>query len=113
MKQMYDIETVIKIVIVGDSGVGKTNLLHRYTDKKFLENTKGTLGVDFHSMTKTMGKSLVKIQFWDTAGQENYHAIVTNYYKQVTKFLDLVSLKLFKYSVIIKYKIIIKNSNQI
>ena len=87
--EFYNIETVIKIVIVGDSGVGKTNLLHRYTDKKFLENTKGTLGVDFHSLTKIIDDTQVKIQFWDTAGQENYHAIVTNYYKQVTADLNL------------------------
>jgi small GTP-binding protein len=79
----YNIETSIKIVIIGDSGVGKTNLLHRYTQNTFLDNTKSTLGVDFVSFEKMIDDSKVKIQFWDTAGQENFMAIAKTYYKQV------------------------------
>lgn len=79
----YDIDITIKIVLIGESGVGKTNLLHRYTDRKFLENTKSTLGVDFISLDQEIGDSKVKIQFWDTAGQENFRAITKTYYKEV------------------------------
>ena len=81
--EVLNIDTAIKIVLIGDSGVGKTNLLHRYTDEKFLENTKSTLGVDFISLEQQIEKSKVKIQFWDTAGQENFRAITKTYYKQV------------------------------
>ena len=84
--EYYNIETAIKIVIIGDSGVGKTNLLHRYTQDKFLDNTKSTLGVDFISFEKVVDKAVVKIQFWDTAGQENFMAIAKTYYKQVFLF---------------------------
>lgn len=79
----YDIDITIKIVLIGESGVGKTNLLHRYTDRKFLENTKSTLGVDFISLDQEIGDSKVKVQFWDTAGQENFRAITKTYYKEV------------------------------
>ena len=80
----YDIDITIKIVLIGESGVGKTNLLHRYTDRKFLENTKSTLGVDFISLDQEIGDSKVKVQFWDTAGQENFRAITKTYYKEVS-----------------------------
>jgi small GTP-binding protein len=90
--EYYNIETSIKIVIIGDSGVGKTNLLHRYTQKTFLDNTKSTLGVDFVSFEKIVDKSKVKIQFWDTAGQENFMAIAKTYYKQVTLSVILNSI---------------------
>ena len=91
----YNIETSIKIVIIGDSGVGKTNLLHRYTYQKFLENTKSTLGVDFVSMEKIIDNSKVKIQFWDTAGQENFKAIARTYYKQVCSNLDSYKFEIY------------------
>ena len=81
--EYYNIETTIKIVIIGDSGVGKTNLLNRYTKDTFLENTKSTLGVDFVSIEKEFDESKIKIQFWDTAGQEHFKAIAKTYYKQV------------------------------
>ena len=95
--ELYHIETSIKIVIIGDSGVGKTNLLHRYTKKKFLEDTKSTLGVDFISFEKIIDNSKIKIQFWDTAGQENFMSIAKTYYKQVKNtfvhFFSLYSAK--------------------
>ena len=80
---LINIDTAIKIVLIGDSGVGKTNLLHRYTDQTFLKNTKSTLGVDFISLEQEIDDAKVKIQFWDTAGQENFRAITKTYYKTV------------------------------
>ena len=75
----YDM--IIKLVIVGDSSVGKTNLLLRYADDKFDANQKPTIGMDFLSRDIVIGKHSVKVQFWDTAGQEKYKAIASSYYK--------------------------------
>ncbi len=75
----YDM--IIKLVIVGDSSVGKTNLLLRYADDKFDANQKPTIGMDFLSRDIVVDKHSVKVQFWDTAGQEKYKAIASSYYK--------------------------------
>jgi hypothetical protein len=96
--EMFNVDTTIKIVLVGDSAVGKTNLLHRYTDHTFLRNTKSTLGVDFISLEQQIDNAKVKIQFWDTAGQENFRAITRTHYKEVfysePVYLALVSYPL-------------------
>ena len=57
-----------KIVIIGDSGVGKTNILSRFIKNQFNENSKNTIGVDFYSLDLIIEGKGVKIQFWDTAG---------------------------------------------
>ena len=76
-----EMDFLLKFVMVGDSGVGKTNLISRYTMDHFDDNTKNTIGVDFSSKDiKIDGKS-IKVQFWDTAGQEKYKAIASSYYK--------------------------------
>ena len=72
---------LFKIVILGDSGVGKTNLLSRFTKNSFNENTRNTIGVDFSAVDTKINKKSVKAQFWDTAGQEKYRAIASAYYK--------------------------------
>lgn len=63
-----DLDVLLKIVLIGDSGVGKTVLLRRYTDGVFLENTKNTIGVDFQSLDMNIKNKMIKCQFWDTAG---------------------------------------------
>ena len=75
------LEFLLKVVMVGDSGVGKTNLLSRYSRNLFEENTKNTIGVDFSALDLVVNKKAVKVQFWDTAGQEKYRAIASAYYK--------------------------------
>ncbi len=74
-------EIIIKVVIVGESFVGKTNLLMRYADDKFNPNQKSTLGMDFLSKDLVINHHSLKVQFWDTAGQEKYKAISSSYYK--------------------------------
>ena len=76
-----DYDYLIKIVIVGDSGVGKTNLLSRFSINKFEENTRNTIGVDFTAVDLKISEKSVKAQFWDTAGQEKYRSIASAYYK--------------------------------
>ena len=72
----------LKIVLLGDSGVGKTNLISRYISNTFDENTKSTIGVEFFCKTFKVNKDkIIKIELWDTAGQERYKAITSVYYK--------------------------------
>ena len=75
----YDV--IYKILLVGDSGVGKTNIMLRYLNKEFNINTKATVGVEFGSKNIIIDKKVIKGQIWDTAGQERYRAITSGYYK--------------------------------
>ena len=71
----------IKIIVVGDSGVGKTNLINRFASDKFDTNSKATIGVEFVYKTLKINKEVTKVEVWDTAGQERYRAITSSYYK--------------------------------
>ena len=72
---------LFKVVLIGDSGVGKSNLLSRFTKNEFNLESKTTIGVEFATKTiETEGK-IVKAQIWDTAGQERYRAITSAYYR--------------------------------
>jgi small GTP-binding protein len=75
----YDM--LFKILIIGDSGTGKSNLLLRYVKDKFIPDMKSTIGVEFGSKYLTIDNIKVKAQLWDTAGQERYRAITSAYYK--------------------------------
>ena len=75
----YDV--IYKILLVGDSGGGKTNIMLRYLNKEFNINTKATVGVEFGSKNIIIDKKVIKGQIWDTAGQERYRAITSSYYK--------------------------------
>lgn len=79
---MAAFDHLFKIVLVGDSGVGKSNLLSRFTRDNFTTDEKSTIGVEFATRIITMpdGKK-IKAQIWDTAGQERYRAITTAYYR--------------------------------
>ena len=71
----------IKIIVVGDSGVGKTNLINRFASDKFDTNSKATIGVEFVYKALKINKEVIKVEVWDTAGQERYRAITSSYYK--------------------------------
>ncbi|KAL6122738.1 hypothetical protein NUSPORA_00269 [Nucleospora cyclopteri] len=72
---------LFKIILIGDSGVGKTCLMQRYTDNIYKENNSATIGVDFKIKTINIDNKKVKLQVWDTAGQERFKSIVNNYYR--------------------------------
>lgn len=72
---------LFKIVLIGDSAVGKTNLLSKLTRNEFHKDSKATIGVEFGTITFKIGEDIVKAQIWDTAGQERYQAIVQAYYR--------------------------------
>eukprot|EP00750_Incisomonas_marina_P016889 INCI19632.2.p1 GENE.INCI19632.2~~INCI19632.2.p1 ORF type:complete len:211 (-),score=45.04 INCI19632.2:153-785(-) len=76
-----DYDYLFKVVLIGDSGVGKSNLLSRFTRDEFNFDSKSTIGVEFATKSiQTEGKVL-KAQIWDTAGQERYRAITSAYYR--------------------------------
>ena len=111
-----DIFAIFRILVVGDTGVGKTTLLHRYVHKTFLPDFKATIGVDFflktiHLNINNSNQSLV-LQLWDLAGQVNYRTVFP-YYSAGTQGLILMfdatnynTLdNLYKWINIIKYTV--------
>lgn len=78
-EEQYDF--IWKVVLVGDSGVGKTNLLSRFTRNEFNAESKSTIGVEFATRNLTIKGKTVRAQIWDTAGQERYRAITSVYYR--------------------------------
>ncbi|XP_078429102.1 RAB GTPase homolog A1G [Wolffia australiana] len=76
-----DYDYLFKVVLIGDSGVGKSNLLSRFTKNEFSLETKSTIGVEFATRSIKVDDKIVKAQIWDTAGQERYRAITSAYYR--------------------------------
>jgi small GTP-binding protein len=70
-----------KVVVIGDSGVGKTNLIKRFITNTFSDNSKATVGVEFITKSYKINNQIFKIELWDTAGQERYKSITAVYYK--------------------------------
>ena len=75
----YDI--LFKIILVGYTSVGKTNIINKYIKNEFQENFNATIGVEFSHKKFTVDNHKIKAQIWDTAGQERYKAITRAYYK--------------------------------
>jgi len=76
-----DYEFLLKILIIGDTGCGKSCLLVRFTDDTFNENFISTIGVDFKIRTLKFDGKVVKLQIWDSAGQERFRNITSSYYR--------------------------------
>ena len=72
---------LFKMVVVGDSGVGKTNIMSKFVRNVFSEDTKTTIGVEFATKRIQVDKKVARVQIWDTAGQERYRAITNSYYR--------------------------------
>jgi len=72
---------LFKLLLIGDSGVGKTSLLLRFADDKFLDSFITTIGVDFKIRKLEVDGKAVKLQIWDTAGQEKFRTITSSYYR--------------------------------
>ena len=95
MEKLND-ENIYKVLLLGDTTVGKTCFLLKYTDKTFQEVHMSTIGLDYRlkSMKLKSGKN-VKLQIWDTAGQDRFRAITKNYYKSANGIIliyDVTSL---------------------
>ena len=74
-------ELLYKVIIIGDTNVGKSNILTRYLKDEFSSNTKSTVGVELGIKFLKIKNIKAKIQIWDTAGQERYKAITSSYFK--------------------------------
>ena len=95
-----DYDYLFKYLIIGNSGVGKSCLLIRFTDDKFEEGYVTTIGVDFKIKTLEIEGKSVKLQIWDTAGQERFRNIVSTYYKGghgIMMVYDITDLESFRY----------------
>jgi len=72
---------LFKVVVIGDAGVGKSNLLLRFTRDEFSMDSKPTIGVEFATRSLNIEGKIIKAQIWDTAGQERFRAITSAYYR--------------------------------
>ena len=72
---------LFKYIIIGDSSVGKSNLLMKFANNKFTEDYQATIGVEFGAKNIELNDQIYRIQIWDTAGQENFRSITRAYYK--------------------------------
>lgn len=91
--------TNYKIVVIGKSAVGKSAIMIRFTDDRFVENYLTTIGVDFKFRSLKLNNITFRLQIWDTAGQEKYQSITKTFYKGANAVLlvfDLTSKKSFE-----------------
>ena len=72
----------IQIIMIGESGVGKTSLIRRYTNNIFNSNHLETIGIEFYSREERINNKIIQIKFWDTAGQEIFHSLTKNFYRK-------------------------------
>ncbi|ELP92221.1 hypothetical protein EIN_117950 [Entamoeba invadens IP1] len=84
-KLQYDL--LFKILVIGDSGVGKTSIMQRYCDLDFSSDYISTVGVDFKPKMLEVGEKRIKLQIWDTAGQERFMNITAAYFRNTTAVL--------------------------
>eukprot|EP00916_Digyalum_oweni_P019565 GHVL01032572.1.p1 GENE.GHVL01032572.1~~GHVL01032572.1.p1 ORF type:complete len:226 (+),score=22.11 GHVL01032572.1:274-951(+) len=97
MSKRYDI--LLRLLLVGDTGVGKTCLICRYAQDEFNDNHITTIGVDFKMKTKEINDKTVKLQIWDTAGQERFESITKQFYRRaqgVVLVFDICSRSSFE-----------------
>ena len=94
MNSTKEVEFVFKILLLGDSEVGKSCFLMRYSDNVFVENYITTIGLDYKlkNVKLDSGKT-IKVQLWDTAGQDKYRTIAKNYFKGYHGILLLYDVK--------------------
>ncbi|CAK9294976.1 unnamed protein product [Gordionus sp. m RMFG-2023] len=74
-------KTLLKVIILGDSGVGKTSLMNQYVNKKFSNQYKATIGADFLTKELVIDDKAVTMQIWDTAGQERFQSLGVAFYR--------------------------------
>jgi Ras-related protein Rab-14 len=74
-------EHTFKFIIIGDMGVGKSCLLHQFTENRFMADSPHTIGVEFGTRIVSIQNHKIKLQIWDTAGQERFRAVTRSYYR--------------------------------
>lgn len=81
-----------KLVLIGDSGVGKTSMFTSFMDRRFTENTMATLGVEYKIKNLDLEGKLLKLMIWDTSGQEKYNALSKMFYQKSDGMMIVFSL---------------------
>jgi len=82
-----DYDMLLKVVLIGDAGVGKTSILHTHRTRQFDKLTKATIQLDFIILDRELNGKKIRLQIWDTAGQERYRSICSLYYKKADAVL--------------------------
>ena len=80
-KMAYEYDHLFKLLLVGDSGVGKTSILLSFTQDAFQEDVKNTVGVDLKVKLHRFREKMLKLTIWDTAGQERFRTLTSSYYR--------------------------------
>ena len=98
MEEEYDY--IFKVLLVGNSDVGKSSLILRYVDQIWNDVFVPTIGVDFKVKSLEIENKSIKLQIWDTAGQERFRNVISSYFKGANGILlifDITSLILLRY----------------
>lgn len=92
-------DMIFKIIIIGDSGVGKSCFFMQFTEGNFKDDHNVTIGVEYGARVLKVGDKLIKLELWDTAGQEAFRAITRSFYRNangVILMYDLTRLESFE-----------------
>ncbi len=95
-EEYYDLK--IRLMLIGDSNVGKTSIIKRYCKNQFSPSYISTVGIDFETKYLRLNGKIINLQIWDTAGQERYKVLAKNYYKNSDGFIivyDITDKKSF------------------
>lgn len=95
-----DFAATYKILVLGDSNVGKTCIVHRFCDERYYDTYISTIGIDFKQKIINLDGTPIKLQIWDTAGQERFRTLTTAYYRGAMGILlmyDITSLDSFNH----------------
>ena len=94
-----EVDHILKIIVIGNSGVGKTNIIKRFKNDDFEMNSRSTVGFEFISKDIIIQDKKIKLQIWDTAGQERYKSITSSFFRGchgIVAVFDLTNLKSFE-----------------
>lgn len=100
-KDEADFDLLFKLIIIGDTGTGKSCLLHQFIEKCFQGGQTHTIGVEFGSRLIEVGGQVIKLQIWDTAGQERFRSVTRSYYRGAAGALlvfDIASRETFAHT---------------
>ena len=103
MDEELDFDFTIKLLIAGDSSVGKTNFISMYIENRYNQNYMTTSGIDLKTKNIEIKSKKIRVQLWDTAGQEKYRAITKNLFLKVQGILliyDITNENSFKFTEI-------------
>ena len=92
MEKESEFEYTIKLLVVGDTNVGKTNFIYRFIENKFSQNYMATTGIDLKCTTIELKGKKIRVQLWDTAGQEKYKSITKNLFLKVQGVLAVYDI---------------------